>query len=389
VRIVTPSFFSALAAYLKRKTNRKALASLFHHQTMCPKDKIDRLILNYFIEEGYQEAAISFAREIGVQLGPEFDMDLPLEQVHDPVRSQLHSIGSMSDNSFSQLIRQHIQYESSHSPVGLRPLASSSTGFSTIHQRREIKLHILKGNVTEAIRKINEYFPVILDTNNLLYFKLLRLNLIEMIRAHKLDHTVTSEKDRLFLNQVLTFVRENMINKVIHLTKLLHELEITMSLLCFNFDPAIKDIEQQKDLPLELRSLFNLSLRNKCYTMVNQAILRLEHEPLADGCTVMNQSLDLVEFDVQRLQRVSSDALADDDDALDEVFEFGVPANTKLNDSAPDTGGDTDDNLARLRDSQLESKLKKILKLWTITEQRLLDLNFIKQKRYVLDTEDL
>lgn len=356
---------------------------------MCPKEKIDQLILNYFIEEGYQEAAISFAREIGAELGPESAMDLSLEQAQDPVRSNLHSIGSISDDKFSQLIRQHIQYESSQFPVSPRPVTSSSSGYTTIHQRRQIKLHILKGDVTEAIRKINDYFPAILDTNNLLYFKLLRLNLIEMIRAHKLDDTVTSDKEKLFLNQVLTFVRENMINKVIHLTKLLHELEITMSLLCFNFDPAIKDIEQQKDLPLELRSLFNLSLRNECYALVNQAILSLEREPLAGCCTALNQPLNLVKFDVQQLHRVSSDALVDDDDALEEDFKFGVLATTKLNDSVTDFDGDSDDNLGRLHDSQLESKLKKILKLWTITEQRLLDLNIIKQKRYVLDTEDL
>lgn len=32
------------------------------------KEKIDNLILNYFIVEGYQEAAISFAKEINIEL---------------------------------------------------------------------------------------------------------------------------------------------------------------------------------------------------------------------------------------------------------------------------------------------------------------------------------
>ncbi len=67
-----------------------------------------------------------------------------------------------------------------------------------------------------------------------------------------------------------------MINKVIHLTKLLHELEHHVA-LCFNFDPAIKDIEQQSDLPLEMRSLF-ISPAQQVLHHGQPGHTRLEHE---------------------------------------------------------------------------------------------------------------
>lgn len=153
--------------------------------------------------------------------------------------------------------------------------APDSLPGSTIHTRQLIKHFILNGNVDEAIYCIKRSFPSVLDTNNLLCSKLLRLSLIEKIRRHKTRPVseVTEETERDFLNSTLAFVHENILSTVVSSRVLFEELELTMSLLCFKFDPLVDDLSKQPDFPDELKHLFSTSLRTQCYVTVNAAIL--------------------------------------------------------------------------------------------------------------------
>ena len=76
-------------------------------------------------------------------------------------------------------------------------MIKTESGFATIKQRQEIKKLILNGDISQAIKQISQYYPMILDLNNLLHFKLLRLNLVEMIRNHKFN--TKSSNDRWML----------------------------------------------------------------------------------------------------------------------------------------------------------------------------------------------
>ncbi|KAG7665078.1 uncharacterized protein J8A68_001387 [[Candida] subhashii] len=445
--------------------------------TSIPQEKIDHLILNYFIQEGYQQAAISFAQELNIDINnrsvsPQKTQQQQQQQhllnhQHHPFINQLNNLSKLNEDEFSSVVMDYFKSDNLENsrgtivapvPVGSGTGSTGSdnvgtkliSGYSTIIQRQEIKMLILKGQVTEAIKKISEYFPTILDLNNLLHFKLLRLNLIEMIRNHKLTtSTIQTEDERKFLDDILSFVRENLINKVSNSFKLLKELEITMSLLCFNFDPNIKNIQDQKDLPEELRSLFNLSLRNQCYRLVNRAILNLyDNENInnnssstsggnkllaADDDDNDNRFIDeimgvshedqrkkdimqiykgpkFVEFDLSNLEHSpvgsSGTARGDEEDDEDEdeddmdmsTIEYNInshnaainqilnPNDTNQNQNNNDKDG-IEDEISKLQTLSLESKLERVVKLWTITEQRLLDLNIIKEKRYILNEE--
>lgn len=212
-----------------------------------PKYKIDNLVLNYFIQNGFDSAAKTFASEIGVDL---------------------------DDKNYNPLTK----------------------GYSTITQRKEIKKLLLLGKVTECIKLISSEFPSVLDSNNLLHFKLLKLNLIEMIRNNYLI-TGTKDSNKDFFSEILSFVRENLISKVSSSYTLLKELEITMSLLCFNFDPS-RPLDDQNDLPKELKDLFDLSLRNQCYLQVNKYILQQDNSNF-------NKSPQFTDFDFSKLPQVS------------------------------------------------------------------------------------
>ncbi|KAK6199513.1 CTLH/CRA C-terminal to lish motif domain-containing protein [Scheffersomyces amazonensis] len=423
--------------------------------TNIPKEKINNLILNYFIQEGYQEAAVSFSKELNMDVfktleESKFDRTNS-SNANDKSMQLIKRMNSLNNNEFTNMV-EHYFGDVSNEGVGSSSSNNYSiqnnktslvSGYSTISQRKEIKLLILKGSITEAIKKISEYFPTILDTNNLLHFKLLRLNLIEMIRDHKLNANIKDESDEsIFLNSILTFVRENLINKVSNSFKLLKELEITMSLLCFNFDPTVQNIEDQKDLPEELRMLFDLSLRNQCYRLVNKSILSLygnnsdnannvnndendynflNQEGLEDQNEYSINKLDqanisiykgpkFVEYDLNGFSFYNADTLSDeveeegDDEDIEDIdyeIEYDktlsqfISSNTSPQDfwsadgtnSTGNNKGNIDDELSKLQSLSLESKLERIIKLWTITEQRLLDLNIIKQKRYLLNDE--
>lgn len=291
---------------------------------MISKDKINSLILNYFIQEGYQDAAILFAHDTGVDLNDA-------------------------------------------TPIISHPQA---VGYNTIKQRTEIKLLILNGSIAQAIHKISECFPMVLDRNNLLHFKLLRLNLIEMIREHKLGgdiigDSVSKNDERSFLQHILLFVRQNLINKVSQSLALLKELEITMSLLCFKFDP-LRDVLEQRDLPQQLRLLFDLSLRNQCYRLVNSAILNLHELPEE---VYRGPQYPDVEFDLTGNF---------EDDFDDDDIEFEVEYNPTG--AIPITAEQDPSSFP----PEPTSKLERIIMLYALTEQRLVDLQVTREVHGIL-----
>lgn len=386
------------------------------------KQRIDQLILNYFIQEGYKEAAITFAREINVDLAK----DIKDPAITDP--SSLAFLNKLSPDNlqdkekFLKLINNNsIKQDSTFPDLVATKHKKVSKGYSTINERREIKYLILRGVITDAIRKISQYFPSVLDSNNLLHFRLLRLNLIEMIRTHKLNNPDgNTEIERQFLNDILKFVRQNLINKVTKSFKLLKELEITMSLLCFNFDPNVKSIEDQKDLPEELRSLFDLSLRTQCYRLVNRAILNLNKENSYQDDELANidedqrhydqlkayndkNDYDFTAIDIKELENIDDDADFGSDLESDSEFSHGNKSSPglktgngslaplKRNNSLEELFQDelTEDEANKLLELAFESKLEKVVKLWAVTEQRLYDLNIIPEKRFRLNEEFL
>lgn len=292
--------------------------------TMVPKHKIDNLILNYFIQEGFQEAAVAFSHEIGVEVAPS-----PL------------SLSSLASSSLS---------------LSVAP-TSVVSGYLTISQRKEIKRLILGGHITAAIAAISEHFPQVLDQNNLLHFKLLRLCLIEMIRAHKLA-PCDREGEQEFLALILAFVRQHMVAKVLTSYKMLHELEVTMLLLCFKYDP---DDKLSKDLPADLRDLFDLLLRTQCYRLVNQAILQLRDQTTYTGAPHAPVDLESLDYDSSPIE------FYDDDDEV-QVYVPEEPA--PVSDDEEEEVEDVSDE-----ETTLELKLERVVKLWAVTEQRMADLN--------------
>ncbi|XP_047972545.1 protein GID8 homolog isoform X2 [Salvia hispanica] len=120
---------------------------------------------------------------------------------------------------------------------------------ATITDRMAVKKAVQSGNVEDAIEKVNDLNPEILDTNPLLFFHLQQQRLIELIRNGK-------------IKEALEFAQEELAPRGEENHCFLEELERTVALLAF---------EDVSNCPVG--DLLDISQRLKTATEVNAAIL--------------------------------------------------------------------------------------------------------------------
>lgn len=156
------------------------------------KQDMNKLVMNFLVTEGYVEAAEKFR----IESGTEPDIDL-----------------------------------------------------ATITDRMAVKKAVQSGNVEDAIEKVNDLNPEILDTNPQLYFHLQQQRLIELIRHGKVE-------------EALEFAQEELAPRGEENQSFLEELERTVALLAF---------EDVKNCPYG--ELLDVSQRLKTASEVNAAIL--------------------------------------------------------------------------------------------------------------------
>ncbi|KAB2026805.1 hypothetical protein ES319_D06G246700v1 [Gossypium barbadense] len=156
------------------------------------KEDMNKLVMNFLVTEGYAEAVAKFRMETGT----EPDMDVAM-----------------------------------------------------IMDRMAVKEAVQCGNVEDAIEKVNDLNPEILDTNPELFFHLQQQRLIELIRNEKIE-------------EALEFAQEELAPRGEENQSFLEELERTISLLVF------KDVSN-----CPVRELLDSSQRLKTANEVNAAIL--------------------------------------------------------------------------------------------------------------------
>eukprot|EP01080_Neovahlkampfia_damariscottae_P011325 gene11325-4137_t len=161
-------------------------------QVKISKKELDKIVMNYLVVEGYQEAAEMFQQE-------------------------------------------------SNTPTEI--------DLNSITERVSIRNSIQNGNIEEAIEKVNDLNPEILDTNQELFFLLQQQQLIELIRDGKIE-------------EALDFAQDELAPRGEENKTFLNEIEKTMSLLAF---------ENTKDSPMN--SLLDISHRHKTASELNAAIL--------------------------------------------------------------------------------------------------------------------
>ncbi|KAL6223389.1 hypothetical protein ACLB2K_006776 [Fragaria x ananassa] len=135
---------------------------------------------------------------------------------------------------------------------------------ATITERMAVKKAVQCGNVEDAIDKMNDLNPEILDTNPQLCFHLQQQRLIELIRNGKVE-------------EALEFAQEELAPRGEENQSFLEELERTVALLAF---------EDVSNCPVG--ELLDISQRLKTASEVNAAIL-----------TSQSHEIDAADFELQ------------------------------------------------------------------------------------------
>ncbi|KAI0053339.1 lish motif-containing protein [Auriscalpium vulgare] len=169
-------------------------------EVQVTKDDLNRLVMDYLVIEGYKSAAEEFSQEASVM--PAVD-------------------------------------------------------FESIESRMNIREALQRGDVQDAITRVNDLNPEILDTNPALYFHLQQQKLIEFIRQGKIA-------------EALDFAQQELAPRGEESPEFLSELERTMALLAFESSPSV---------PSAISDLLSPAQRIKTAGEVNAAIL----ESLSQG----------------------------------------------------------------------------------------------------------
>ncbi|KAF8640671.1 hypothetical protein AX17_000328 [Amanita inopinata Kibby_2008] len=127
----------------------------------------------------------------------------------------------------------------------------------SIENRMDIREALQRGDVEEAITRVNDLNPEILDTNPSLYFHLQQQKLIEYIRQGRVA-------------EAIQFAQDELAPRGEESPEFLTELERTMALLAFESSPSA---------PASILELLSPAQRMKTAGEVNAAIL----ESLSQG----------------------------------------------------------------------------------------------------------
>ncbi|KAI8873247.1 hypothetical protein GQ42DRAFT_170766 [Ramicandelaber brevisporus] len=168
-------------------------------------EDLNKLVMNYLVVEGYTDAAKAFSSESGIALTSDTD---PIER------------------------------------------------------RMSIRSSIQTGNIPEAIEKINDLNPEILDVEPTICFRLHLQYLIELIRN---GQTL----------EAIQYAQEELAPRGESNPELLPELEDVMALLAFDTD----DLSGTGGLPQALRILLDFAQRQQTANELNSAILKTLNQP--------------------------------------------------------------------------------------------------------------
>jgi len=142
-------------------------------------------------------------------------------------------------------------YKSAAEEFGKEADLTSPVDFQSIEDRTNIREALQRGDVEEAIMRVNNLNPEILDSNPALYFRLQQQKLIEYIRQGR-------------ISEALEFAQRHLAPRGEESPEFLSELERTMALLAFDTAPAV---------PPSIAELLSPAQRLKTAGELNAAIL--------------------------------------------------------------------------------------------------------------------
>lgn len=338
---------------------------------------IPKMLLNYFVCMAYEESSVRMARELGyVKSNRDVQEFNDLYKIRERAHiSELLKKGKVSD-----------AMDEINSIFGIEVLECGAAGSWNDEGRAADGSS--NGGTTRSNGKED------------LHFKLLLLNLIEMIRAHDQRSSGAGPADDSnddFVLKLIEYSQEKLALKAASNKSYMAELELVMTLLLFP-----KDGSSKVKLPKSLKNLYSLSLRTNIADLVNRKLLRCLHPQVSNHASHNAKFPDLIGFSngiigkqfshynemlVVRpkediTQNLTTDRVADLQDSADSYLRSAdtsasddwsrttdlIKEQQATNSTNADQSLNDDFNLSEY---QYEAKLVQIMKLWAWCENQL------------------
>lgn len=344
---------------------------------------IPKLLLNYFVCMAYEEASIRMARELGyIKSNKDAQEFNSLYKICE----RAHITELIKKGKVSQAM------EEINTNFGIEVLECDSDSGSRMNGRSLCESNTRHSSSAASGKED-------------LHFKLLLLNLIEMIRSHDEDmstagNTGDTEESDEFVLRLISYAQEKLALKASSNRAYMAELELVMTLLLF---PMYSQTKIKK--PKSLKKLYSLSLRTKIADLVNRKLLSHVHADVANICCQDSKFPDLIgsgncitdrqssAFSEMLLVRpkediglnLKTDKLADMKDAPESLLR---PSNSPVSEDWAKTSdmikaqqsntqtepmSDPKNSSAEfdLSEYQYEAKLVQVMKLWAWCENQL------------------
>ena len=217
---------------------------------------VPMLLLNYFIVNAYEDASCRMAKELGY-----ITNNKDLLQFNSlfkiPERSRILNLVKLGQISNAM------------------DMINTNFGLEILEDESDQYYPSALGNTYDKDRKIQRNSNGLLSNtqkgNNTenkddLHFKLLLLNLIEMIRNNKKKNK-GSEVDKDFIISLISYSKEKLAPKALKNESHMKQLELIMTLL-------LMPQGLETELPYDLNKLYSLSLRRKVANLINQKLLK-------------------------------------------------------------------------------------------------------------------
>ncbi|EJS44241.1 gid8p [Saccharomyces arboricola H-6] len=219
-------------------------------QTSPIEPTLPRLLLNYFVSMAYEDSSVRMAKELGFIRN---NKDVAVFNGLYKIKERFH---------IKRLIKLgHINkaMDEINSIFGLQVLEETFNGTESCAGRTE-----------KQPQQQQQQF----DIDGDLHFKLLLLNLIEMIRNHHQQRDASKDSNDFILN-LIEYSQKKLAIKASSNTKKMQELELAMTLLLFPLSDSVS--RDCIKLPKSLQNLYSISLRSKIANLVNEKLLKFIH----------------------------------------------------------------------------------------------------------------
>ncbi|KAG1825849.1 CTLH/CRA C-terminal to lish motif domain-containing protein [Suillus subaureus] len=202
----------------------------------------------------------SFVRRISYDCRPNFKLQPPRTTIRKEEWERRLCEVQVTKDDLNRLIMDYLViegYKSAAEEFSDEANVPPPVDFESIESRMVIREALQRGDIEEAISRMNDLNPEILDTNPALYFHLQQQKLIEHIRHGR-------------ITEALKFAQDELAPRGEESPEFLAELERTMALLAF---------DSSSSAPAAISELLSPAQRMKTAGEVNAAIL----ESLSQG----------------------------------------------------------------------------------------------------------